>query len=259
MDDIVRQRDHFEKIAELYRQARNDPKHLLLKKYIWDIFLKGISFPAVEKLNVLEAMCGYGEFYDILQERLDKDFVFDAFDYSESMVAFAQERNPGINIWTQDVTTFCAPNSYDIICVIGGLHHVHRYIDKVLRNISLSLRSDGLFINLEPTANNPIFTWTRQAIYRKNSFFDADTERGFTTAELNKAVLSRGMRLIRQLYPGLLAYVLWYNPDALPWLNKGTSFFAEELIRTESKVWESGLARFFSFATLSCYRKVTSP
>jgi len=149
---------------------------------MWDVFLKDISFPSVEKLNVLEAMCGYAEFYDILRERLNKDFNFDAFDYSENMIAFSKERNPGINVWKQDVTTFCAPESYHVICIIGGLHHVHRYTDVVLCNISRSLLPGGLFINLEPTHNNPFFAFIRRTIYRKNSFFDADTERGFTTA-----------------------------------------------------------------------------
>jgi len=255
MNDIERQREHFEKIAELYCKARKDAKHLFLKKHMWDVFLKELSFPFTEKLNILEAMCGVAEFYNILKERLDKDFTFDAFDYSENMVVFSMEKNPGINVWTQDVTTFCVPDSYHVVCILGGLHHVHRYADRVLHNISRSLRPGGLFISLEPTHNNPIFALIRRAIYWKNSFFDADTERGFTTEELNRAALSHGMHLVKQLYPGLLAYVLWYNPDAFPLLNRGPQHFAEKLIHAESKVWGSKLARFFSFATLSCYRK----
>lgn len=257
MNDIARQREHFEKIAKSYHEARNDPKHLFLKKHIWDVFLKGIVFPSANKLKILEAMCGYAEFCNILRERLDKDFTFDAFDYSESMVAFCMDRNSDINVWIQDVTTFCAPATYHVVCIIGGLHHVYRHADKVLYNISQSLLPGGLFINLEPTHNNPFFSLIRQAIYWNNSFFDADTEHGFTTAELNKMAQSHGLRLVRQLYPGLLSYVLWYNPDAFPLLNKGTLRFAEKLIRRESKIWESALARFFSFATLSSYRKET--
>jgi SAM-dependent methyltransferase len=255
MNDIEQQQKHFEKIASLYRNARNDAKHLFLKKHMWDIFLKELPFPSTEKLNILEAMCGYAEFYSILREHLDRDFTFDAFDYSESMIAYSKERNLDINVWTQDVTTFCATDSYHVICIIGGLHHVHRYTDKVLYSISRALRPGGLFINLEPTHNNPFFALIRRAIYWKNSFFDNDTERGFTTAKLDRTALSYGMHVVRHLYPGLLAYVLWYNPDAFPVLNKGSLSFAENFIKTESKVWGSKLARFFSFATLSCYRK----
>ena len=255
MGDIVQQREHFEKIAELYRKARNDPKHLLLKKLMWGIFLKGLPFPVVEKLNVLEAMCGYAEFYDILKRHLKNDFVFDAFDYSESMVAFSREKNSNITVWNQDVTTFCAPDTYHVVCIIGGLHHVHRYTDVILHNISRSLLPGGLFINLEPTHNNPLFDLIRRVIYRKNNFFDAETERGFTTVELNKAAQSHGMHLVKQLYPGLLAYVLWYNPDAFPLLNKGSLRFAGKFIQMESKIWRCNLSSFFSFATLSCFRK----
>jgi len=222
---------------------------------MWDVFLKDIPFPSAEKLKVLEAMCGCADFYGILREHLGDDFTFDAFDYSESMAAFAKKKNPGINVWSQDVTTFCASESYHIICIIGGLHHVHRHVDKVLRNIRRSLLPGGLFINLEPTHNNPLFALIRQVIYWKNKIFDAGTERGFTTAELNTLARSHGLRLVRQLYPGLLAYILWYNPDAFPMLNKGSMRFAETLIRTEGKIWSNWLVRFFSFATLSCYRK----
>jgi len=256
MDDIVHQREHFESISKIYQESRNDAKHLFLKKHMWDVFLKDIPFPSSEKLNVLEAMCVAADFYGILRERLgDDSFSFDAFDYPENMVTFAQKENPGIKVWNQDVTTFCAPESYDIICIIGGLHHVHWHTDMVLHNISCSLRTGGLFINSEPTHNNPLFSIIRQSIYRKNSFFDNETERGFATAELNTSAQSHGLRLVHQLYHGLLAYCLWYNPGAFPLLNIGSQQFVEKYILLEAKLWGSKLARFFSFATLSCYRK----
>jgi SAM-dependent methyltransferase len=255
LNDIAQQREHFEKIADLYNKSRSDPKHLFLKKHIWECFFKELHFPTADKLHILEAMCGSAEFLDILRKHLDRDFTYDAFDYSEKMVAFSKEKNPDINIWIQDVTTFCAPESYDVIYILGGLHHVHHFTDKVLCNISRSLRPGGFFINLEPTHNNPLFALIRRAIYWKNSFFDKETERGFTTVKLNKAALSHDMHLIHQIYPGLLAYVLWYNPDVFPLLNKGSLSFAEKFIMAESKIWGSKLARFFSFATLSCYRK----
>lgn len=256
MNDLIQQREHFEKIADTYFQLRNDAKHLFLKKQIWEKFFSNVPIPEHDRLHVLEAMCGYAEFYEILRDHSNKEFLFDAFDFSEKMVTFAKERNPHINIWIQDITKFVpSAGSYDIICIIGGLHHVYRHIDTILKNINMSLSKNGIFINLEPTHNNLLFTMIRKIIYRKNSFFDADTERGFSTIELNTKVQYYGLNLVHQIYPGLLAYVLWYNPDAFPILNKGSLSFAKKLICAESKIWNTKFARFLSFATLSCYRK----
>lgn len=256
MNDIIQQREHFEKIADTYFQLRNDAKHLFLKKQIWGKFFPNVPLPLHDHIHVLEAMCGYAEFYEILREHSNKKFLFDAFDFSEKMVAFAKKRNPQINIWMQDITTFApGKGTYDIICIIGGLHHIYQHIDTVLKNISTSLSKNGIFINFEPTHNNPLFSTIRKIIYKKNSFFDAETERGFSTTELNKKVQYYDLRLVHQIYPGLLAYILWYNPDAFPILNKGSLSFAKKLICAESKIWNTRVARFLSFATLSCYCK----
>ena len=60
---IEQQREHFDKIADIYFQARKDPKHLFLKDAMWENFFRGVVLPDSEPLNILEAMCGYAEAY----------------------------------------------------------------------------------------------------------------------------------------------------------------------------------------------------
>ena len=74
------------------------------------------------------------------------------------------------------------------------------------------LNKDGIFINVEPTYNNKIFKYLLAYIYKKNKNFDEKTERRFSLNELNDIYLSNGLKIKRQMYPGLLAYLLWNNP-----------------------------------------------
>lgn len=254
-EDIERQREHFNRIAAKYYCSRQDLRHLYLKRKIWEKFFSDIPLSKKENLHILEAMCGYGEAYSISQSHINQKFSFDAFDYSDNMVQYVRVRYPDMNVWTQDVTTFHTSQSYDLIYIIGGLHHVHKYASKVMQNIANSLVPGGLFINFEPTHNNFLFAAIRNAIYAKNSFFDKDTERGFTTKELDMMAQEHGLQVTKQMYPGLLAYVLWYNPDAFPLLNKGSLPFVQKFVDAESRLWDSKIARPFSFATLSCYQK----
>ncbi|GHT03093.1 hypothetical protein AGMMS50276_33160 [Synergistales bacterium] len=105
MNDLVNQQiEHFNQISSDYYKARQDPKISLLKDKIWENAFKtqscwNISSPA----KCLEAMCGFGDGYDILKKNLKTDFDYSGFDYSEEMVRYAQQRNPSLHIFIQDV------------------------------------------------------------------------------------------------------------------------------------------------------------
>lgn len=48
-----------------------------------------------------------------------------------------------------------------------------------------------------------------------------------------------------KIYPGLLAYVLYYNPYAFPSLNKGSVKFVEFIFNCEKFLYTSAMGRFF--------------
>ncbi|MDL2279654.1 hypothetical protein LJC15_03195, partial [Desulfovibrio sp. OttesenSCG-928-G11] len=128
----------------------------------------------------------------------------------------------------------------------------------VMSNIAKSLKDTGLFICFEPTHNNFLTASIRSIVYYLNSFFDHKTERGFSSKELDGIAKKQGLTPVAQLYPGLLAYILWYNPDAFPLLNRGSEPLAKKYIRWERTVWASRFAYYLSFATLTCYKKDSS-
>lgn len=260
MDKNEKQKAHFETIARKYLNARQNENHQLLKKLIWNEFLKS---KIINKNNekkkcyaVLEPMCGYAEGYDILVSHLGSEIKYTGFDSSETLVKYVRLHNPWLEVNIKDITKFeggCA--KYDIIILIGGLHHVFEYSNKILENLSEVLNPGGVFINFEPTDNNRLVRKIRNIIYKKNNLFDHETEKAFKLTQLNQLFEANNYRLVDQIYPGLLSYILYYNPDAFPYLNLGGKALVEILFNLDKKFFRNWIGQKFSFATLSMWQK----
>lgn len=254
MENFVnRQKKHFESVSNKYFHARQDSNHLYLKKLMWDHFFNLIDFGDKKKL-VLEPMCGYAEGYELLSSRFKIEYT--GFDFSQPLVDKVKEINPGLNVFLGDVTKFNPDKEYDIVIIIGGLHHVFRYVDDVLKMVNRSLKVGGSFICLEPTHNNIFFKLIRNFIYRKNSLFDEDTEEAFDLKTLNQSFENNHFRISNQIYPGLLSYILYYNPDAFPLLNLGGRSLVKLLFNIDRLFFTNSVGKFFSFATLTNLTKI---
>jgi SAM-dependent methyltransferase len=251
VNKVEQQRAHFESVSARYFQARQTENHLTLKHLLWRAFLQdktGLFAPVV---SVLEPMCGYSEGRKILRAHLASDIRYSGFDYSQSLVEEARSMYPTERIDCQDITQWTPDEEHDLVIVIGGLHHVPHHTERVLRSIHDALKPGGHFINFEPTQNNALLRWIRQVIYRRNPLFDEQTERAFDLPELNRLYRSAGFEPVDQMYPGLLSYVLYYNPDAFPALNLGSPATVERLFRAESRFYRGFTARKLSFATMT--------
>ena len=251
MDEVERQRAHFESISQHYLTARASANHLTLKALLWNDFLTRNARRLGRVEQVLEPMCGYGEGKAILEAGLGTTFEYVGFDYSRPLVEEASRRLPGSRIFVQDITRFEAQAQFDVVMLIGGLHHVHAHSLEVLRRLSNALKPGGCMISFEPTHNNAIARRVRERIYRRNALFDAQTERGYDLAELNTLYAGAGLDILDQAFPGLLAYVLYYNPDAFPALNRGGVGLVRALYALERRLYRSAVARWASFATLT--------
>lgn len=255
MGDVERQRAHFESISGRYLTARGSATHLTLKSLLWNDFLSRNRCSLAGAQQVLEPMCGYGEGKAILEAGLGQRFDYVGFDYSRPLVEEASRRLPGRRIFLQDVTRFEAQAQFDLVILIGGLHHVHAQSAEVLGRLNGALKPGAVMINFEPTQNNAVARAVRDRVYRRNSLFDAQTERGFDLSELNALYESAGFQIVDQAYPGLLAYVLYYNPDAFPALNRGGVGLVRALYALERRFYRSAPARWASFATLTLLRR----
>jgi SAM-dependent methyltransferase len=253
---IERQREHFNSIADRYHGARQASNHLYLKELMWrDVFA---HFPDLKgsHLDVLEPMCGFCDGYKIIRHHVSSDISYRGFDYSDAVVETVKSDNPDLDVWQADATKYVpAVDSYDLIILIGGLHHTPLDAQAVVRNLAPSLRSGGLFISYEPTYGNELFQMARDRIYRNNSLFDEQTERAFPVSALEKLFTDAGLRSELICYPGLLSYIMYYNPDAFPGLNVGGKSLVSSLYAFDKFFYKNAIGRALAFATLSVWSR----
>jgi SAM-dependent methyltransferase len=252
---VERQRDHFNRIASRYRAARQGGNHRTLKRIMWSAFLRDKPELMKPGLRVLDAMCGYADAYDILREHLSVSIDYTGFDYSDEVVARVAAERPQLRVSKADATRYEPDRAYDLVVLIGGLHHVHHAAAPTLARLTAAVAPGGYFLSLEPTHGNPLSAALRRSIYRRNRLFDAETEQGFDCGELLEMFSAAGLTAEDIMYPGLLSYVLYYNPDAFPWLNVGGERAVRAIFAAEQPWMRSRLAGALSFATLSLWRK----
>jgi len=253
---LERQRGHFNSIADRYHEARQTQNHLYLKHRMWRDVFADLDELRGRRIDMLEPMCGFCDGFDIVSNHLTATFNYEGFDYSDSVVESVQRERPGIDVSRADATRYRPPeNAFDLIVIIGGLHHTPRDAARIVMNLAPALRSGGIFVNFEPTHGNPIFKKVRDQIYRNNTLFDEQTEQAFPVSGLIEMFEQAGLKLRKILYPGLLSYVLYYNPDAFPILNIGGRALVDATYAFDKLFYRNAIGRTLSFATLSVWRK----
>lgn len=228
-----------------------------MKDIIWGRLIKSFEKDLPNDYILLEAMCGYGEGYDIVSTHLKKEpAYYSGFDYSDTIIEDLNKNRPALNVFHADAVTFIPKDStYDIIFLAGGLHHVPDHAEKIIKQLSVGLKPGGVFINFEPTHANYFYKLIRDYVYKKNVIFDEKTERAFEINELKSFFTNANLKPISVQNAGLLAYILYYNPYAFPLLNKGSPSFVRLLNFIDSLFILNKIGEFFSFATVSAWRK----
>ena len=255
--DIQKQKQHYERIGTSYYQARQTKNHMRYKTLLWQLFFRKHKDIGFNNLELLEPMCGNADGKDIVEEHLDVKTLYHGFDYSPQFVERLQKTRPDINVHVQDITTYKPEKQYHMIILIGGLHHIPLMTGKVLGCLFEALYDGGYFISFEATQNNRFFKRLRNWIYKKNIAFEEDTEQAFDYPELQRHFLENGFTLVEQFHAGLLSYILYYNPEAFPWLNIGGKSLMKFLFKVDRLFMQSSLGAKFSFATLSLWKKST--
>ena len=253
--ELERQREHFDKIASRYYSGRQKRNHIRFKENMWVYYFKDKAF-LKSKRRVLEAMCGYAEGKTILEKYLGSKMDYTGFDYSLELINKVKKYSPEIHVIHSDITRFEASNKFDLIILLGGLHHVPGHVQAAITNLHSVMERGGYFINFEPTHNNMIYKIIRDKIYKSNSLFDEQTEDAFKLDILNKYFIDNGFQMVDQIYPGLLSYILYYNPDAFPYLNIGGVKMVDAIFNIEKWAYSTRFAKLLSFATLTLWKKI---
>jgi SAM-dependent methyltransferase len=254
-EDVKRQQEHFNSISEEYFKARQNLNCLAINELLWSYFFKDKKYLTNSQI-VLEPMCGFSDGKEILEKYLCLvNFEYEGFDYSEKIIEYAKMKNPNLKIEVKNILDFDVEEKYHLVIIIGGLHHVYNYTEEVIYKIYKCLKKGGYFINFEPTNNNLFLELIREKVYKSNSIFDEETEGDYKLLDLNKFYKNAGFEIKDQIYPGLLSYILYYNPDAFPWLNIGGTKLVKLIFKMDKLFFRNFIGKKFSFATLSLLKK----
>jgi SAM-dependent methyltransferase len=93
-------------------------------------------------LDVLEPMYGFCDGYELIRRHPSSDISYRGFYYSDAVVETVKKDNPGLDVWQADATKYMpAANSFDLIILVGGLHHTPLGAQAIVKNLAPSLRA----------------------------------------------------------------------------------------------------------------------
>ena len=199
------QRQHYNRIGADYEAQYGDPDGLVYReKFLYEPLLGGLD---LEGRNVLEALSGSGHATEYLLN--NKKALVTGLDISDEAIASFKERWPTCEAFCASITdSGLAPESFDCVVVVMGLHHLHPHLLEALREIHRLLRKGGTFCFTEPHKDSG-FNRFRRMWYRRDSLF-ADNEESLDIEAL-KTECADLFEYRVEKYVGSLAYLLVLN------------------------------------------------
>jgi SAM-dependent methyltransferase len=199
---------HYDRLAALYEEHATDPTTVRYRRrFIDGPLLRGID---VGGRRVLEALCGSGHSTEYL---LELGANVTGLDVSERSIDLFRRK------WTNCdavVASILAPpiddERFDVVVVVGGLHHVHPHVNEAVEQIWRLLKPDGCFCFCEPHAGSLIDV-ARRAWYAHDAMFESN-ERAIDVTALRAAHADR-FEVVSEEYFGNLAHTLVLNSMVL--------------------------------------------
>lgn len=174
------QRQHYHEIHKAYLDHYFDAESMVYRdRFLYQPMLNGLD---LNDKDVLEVASGSGFNSKAWLEKFPRG-RFTGLDVSRC--ACEDYRNSvGCRAWEVDLLKGPFPNEqFDVVFVIGGLHHCIRDLPLAIKNIASFIRPNGFFLMMEP--NGEYFLEPLRKIwYRRDRFFEADTEEALSHDKL---------------------------------------------------------------------------
>ncbi len=148
----LRDRDLFNRIARDYCGKDLRPAQRFARAHRLHQTLVAVG--SKPRISMLEVGCGAGFSAAYLKGRYDR---YCGVDHSEALIAYAQHHNaePKANFEVSDVATFKPERHFDLIFMIGVLHHLSNPVE-VLMRLKTFLEPGGILVVNEPQDSNPL-------------------------------------------------------------------------------------------------------
>jgi ubiquinone/menaquinone biosynthesis C-methylase UbiE len=168
--------------------------------------------------TALDLGCGTGVMLDHLGRRYPRVL---GLDISQEMLeGYDLSRlPPGLQLWLLRGDMARLPlraGSVDVVVCRSALHHMDDEAG-VLREIARVLRPDGRLVLGEPANDNLLTRAARAFVKRRPSYGKIHTiDRAYTRSQLRALLDAAGLRVVREVRFGFLAYPLCDNPELVP-------------------------------------------
>jgi SAM-dependent methyltransferase len=198
------QREHYEAISEEYEAHYSDASSLDYRaKFIYEPMFRGID---LSNQRVLDAMCGGGPTTEFL---VAQGARVTGLDISPTVMAAFESRWPQCEaVCGSALDTGLPDESFDCVVVVGGLHHVHPYLNETTSEFHRLLKRGGHFCFTEPHYGS-LPDVVRRFWYQYDNLF-SENEESIDVESLKRDFASR-FDFKQEFYLGNLAYLLVLN------------------------------------------------
>jgi SAM-dependent methyltransferase len=142
----ILQKQHYERIAADYDAHYNDVfSQKYMEKFVFEPMFEGID---IKDKSVLEAMCGGGQTTKYL---LNKNARVTGLDISPQQTDHFKNRHQEADVICGSILhSGIESESFDIVSVVGGIHHMPPYTRESVAEIYRILKPGGYFCFMEP-------------------------------------------------------------------------------------------------------------
>ncbi len=211
------QEAHFKEISDIYVQSRRELPSTKAYHTYWDNRLYELIDPKFGRdAKFIDPMCGAGLFLNTALERFDAVY---ACDLSPEMMDYIlpQDRERLTYCNTHDIRSLpFEDNTFDIVLIRGGLHHVANFLPDTLTEIYRVMKPGGQFIFSEPLNGSLFVNLVRHLLYKYHDIFEDEDERGLTYKEIMQLARETGFTNLTMEPFTHFFYCLIGNTDFFP-------------------------------------------
>ncbi len=131
----------YDKLSKYYDILHNEKDYQSECDYFSKIILKNKKS---QGNNLLDLACGTGEHIKFFK----RNFVCEWLDSSKKMIEIAKNKNPEINFYVDDMTSFNLDKKYDIITILfNSIWYLDKeQLKKTVKNAYIHLNEWGIFL-----------------------------------------------------------------------------------------------------------------
>jgi SAM-dependent methyltransferase len=198
------QQEHYNNIAAEYEEHYSDEYSVeYRRRFIYEPMFAGLDLTGK---NVLDAMCGSGQTTEYLLER---GAMVTGLDISNEVIETFKARWTNATALRRSLLDSGLPdNSFDVVAIVGGLHHIHPNVNRAVQEIHRVLKPGGHLCFMEPHSGS-LPDLVRRVWYKFDRFF-SDNEEAVDISALQRDFQTH-FTLRQARYLGNLAFLLVLN------------------------------------------------